>query len=126
MVEVTRDGRRIVYLLRPVTVLGVPVEKVELGPVKLDHLLRWNEGRFDGALALMAELTELTVAALRELTFPDADIVMAEFLNHVPPAIRANIESSQVPHYVEPEARELGPDDEPTEEPGPGIGFEDR
>jgi hypothetical protein len=109
--SVTRGGR-VVELLCPFEHLGRPINEVRFKPVELDHLLRWQAGEFGSSMALMAVLADEEQGTLRALTFPDADRVLAEFMMHLPAAIRADIESGRIPiaspaEAPQPEARSV-------------------
>jgi hypothetical protein len=120
-----------VPLYVPITRAGRTITSIEIAPVKFDHTLRWNEGKFEGgSTALLAELTGLDQATLREMVEVDAQRVMALFMTLLPASIRADIERGVVPVAGEAaEARGATPTPYPmaAPEPGPdhdGVGFD--
>ena len=92
MIERKRTGARRIELVAPFEVgCGRVIEAVEIKPVTLDHVLRWQAGMIGDPIALLAELSGLSADILGQLTYPDADIVMQEFALHCPAAIRVSI-----------------------------------
>lgn len=114
-VTTTRHGGRVVDLYVPQTILGRRIRRVVIAPCRLDHLLRWQDGDFASSIALLAELAGMTEYDLRQLTFPDVDRVMAEFLALLPAGIREDVEAGRthvkpaMPQYDYPQEPELVP-----------------
>jgi hypothetical protein len=102
MAEVRRDGSRTIALLMPFEHLGVMIEAVTFKAPVLDTTLRWQSGQVDGVLNLMSELSGLSVEALGQLRYPDADLVMDHFMAHLPRLISANIANGEVPTPAPP------------------------
>jgi len=129
----TKRGTAIVELYNPLSyqktrITGAPVDAakpetdlIEIGPVKLDHTLRWNQGEFRSTLQLMAALTGMPETALRLLTYPDADRVMAAFLAVLPAQMRDDILNGNIPQS--PQA--YGADEFPQPD-APPIGMPDQ
>lgn len=122
MTEIKRGGMRRIELFCPFDAgCGRTIDAVVLRPATLDHTLRWQQGRIAGPMALLAELSGLGQDVLGQMTYPDADIVLAEFAMHLPPAIRQSIASfapaEQVPEAAPEEIPEpeedgiAGPDE---------------
>lgn len=99
MTEITVTGARRIPLFLPFDVLGRHFDVIEFGPVEFDVTLRWTEGKFPSPVALMAELAGVEEMVIRKIRYPDLPRVMADFLLHVPPEIRADIESGALPVY---------------------------
>jgi hypothetical protein len=100
-VTFAKSGGRRVELFVPFDLAGVHVDAIDIGPVKLDHVLRWSAGEFVSALALLSALSGLKDSALRELRYPDADRVFGVFLDMLPDALRKDIEAGVVPQRPE-------------------------
>ncbi|WP_141688501.1 hypothetical protein [Bradyrhizobium paxllaeri] len=115
-----------VPLYVPITRAGRTITSVEIAPVKFDHTLRWNEGKFEGgSTALLAELTGLDQATLREMIEVDAQRVMALFMTLLPASIRADIEKGVVPVAGDAaQARGVAPTPMAAPEPDHGVGFD--
>jgi len=90
-------ANRTVTLMAPFEHQGRAIDAITLAPVKLDHMLRWKEGRFSSGLALLSELSGIEEPALREMRYPDVDRVMAELHLHLPSVIRTDLEGGHVP-----------------------------
>lgn len=118
----TRKGERRVELYVPLEGLGPqPIESITFKAVTLDQVLRWQSGEINGVLALASELSNLQEPFLRQITYPDAQFVMDEFMAHIPETIRASIAEGRMPVYVGPTPI-AGEDDRPqqvAEEAGP-------
>lgn len=95
----TKGGGRRIELFVPFDFIGERVEAIDIAPAKLDHLLKWQAGKYRTTLALLAELTGHNEATLRQVTFPDADRMMAEFMVVLPEGIRADIQSGRIPVF---------------------------
>ena len=96
-VTLTRSGGRRIELYIPFTHGGVQFDAIEIGPVKLDHVLRWEAGKFKTTLDLLGDMTGLQEATLRQLCYPDAERVFAAFLDMLPSVIRSAIDRGIVP-----------------------------
>ena len=122
MIERKRTGARRVELVAPFDAgCGRIIDAVDIKPVTLDHVLRWQAGLVSDPIALLAELSGLGADILGQLTFPDADIVMQEFALHCPPAIRTSLSQTAIVPSPAPvaEASEQpqGQPDEPEVDP---------
>lgn len=93
MIEDTKAGGRRVFLYLPYN----GVEAITFGPWKLDHTLKWREGKFGSALALMVALSEETEATLRELREPDATRVLNALMDLVPAEIKEDMVAGTIP-----------------------------
>jgi hypothetical protein len=93
----SRDGGRRIELFVPIEFLKRKIDAVTIKPCKLDHFIRWENGEFSTALALLSELTGLQQAALRQINYPDIERVMAAFVNMLPAKIAENINRGEVP-----------------------------
>lgn len=91
------DGRRTVGLYLPYTSGGRVISEVSLAPCTFGHLLRWQDGRIGGGLALLTELSGLTFAQIEGLRQPDDARVMDALLAHVHPDIAEDIRTGRVP-----------------------------
>ena len=96
-VEIKRDGGRRVHFFVTQTPMGKQLQYVDVDPCRLDHVLRWNDGQIESSLMLLSELTRLTEFELQHLTFPDADRLMAAFLEVLPETIRDDINAGRRP-----------------------------
>jgi hypothetical protein len=81
-------------------VAGRKLTSLDVDACRLDHLVRWQEGQIASSMALLAELTRMPEMQLMMLTFPDADRVLAAFLEIVPTPIRDDISNGKVPLSV--------------------------
>jgi hypothetical protein len=126
------DGRRIVGLFVPFDHAGQRVSEIAFQPSTLGHLMRWQDGLIAGALPLMMELTGMERLAIEAIRHPDDERVMAAFLDHVQPAIAADIRDGvrRVPSAGEVDSFTPGPSpgydieqqpDEPPSDYVPGL-----
>jgi hypothetical protein len=121
----TRRGSRRVELFVPIKRGGKEIDAIDIAPAKLDHVVRWGDGKIKGSLALMVELCGIDESTLRELTYPDADRVMAAFLGSLPPAIRNDIDNGIRPLAAPPPAPTMPQDDPiPSDADDAGSGFD--
>lgn len=98
MIERKRTGVRRIELLAPFEAgCGHIIDALELRPVTLDIVLRWQSGAIDGPMALLAELAGVTGDILGLMTYPDCEIVLNEFSLHCPAAIRHSVASAPSP-----------------------------
>ncbi len=99
-------GVKTVELFIPFDFMGNRIEAIRLGPVLLDHSLRWEKGKFKTSIDLLSELSHLQLEALQQLRYPDVDRVMLEFLSILPSQIRDSIQRGEIPapDEEEPEA----------------------
>jgi hypothetical protein len=88
MIRYDRLGGRSVELFLPFTYDKRKVTCITFAPIKYDHTLSWRDGKYANPLALMAAVSGETETLLRELRYPDADRVMAVFIEMLPPEIR--------------------------------------
>lgn len=97
MAEIDRSGKRTVPLFRAIESMGIKLEAIELRAVTLDDVIGWHEGKFGSVFAFLADISEQRVDLIRKLTFPDAQIVLDEFVAHVPTPIREQVRAGVVP-----------------------------
>ena len=92
MNERRKDGSRRIELTNPIDAgCKVVIDHLILKPVRLGHVLRWQNGKIKSAMALLAELSDQVEATLEQLCFSDADMVMGEFALHCPSQIRSTL-----------------------------------
>src|SRR5262245_22960669 len=87
-----RRRGRLIGLMAPVMFDNRPVHELIIAPVRIDHTLRWLQGEINGIHALLSELSGLPQEVIRQIEYPDYDVVMAAFLASLPPEIRNNLE----------------------------------
>lgn len=97
------NGSRTVELFIPFDYKGKKVEAITLAPLKLGHVLRWNEGAWKRSIDLLVEMAGVDEAVIRELRYPDADRVMETFLTMLTVEIRGDIDNNRIPIKREPE-----------------------
>jgi hypothetical protein len=97
MSEGNNRGGFCVPLTVPITHAGITIDVINIAPPRLDHTMRWSEGKFATAVALLAELAGLDEGVLRAITYPDVDRVMGAFMLLLPPAISADINRGVAP-----------------------------
>jgi hypothetical protein len=119
----TRQGGRRIELFAPFRLAGRLIACIDLQPLRLDHVLRWQDGEYPNAVALMAELAGMKVEAIRQVCYPDTDRVMAAFLEMLPPHVREDVTSGVVPIVPQaaPPAPAPAPEVEPTAAFVPGF-----
>lgn len=122
----TRTASRKIELFVPIKRAGKTLDVIEIASAKLDHVVRWGEGKIKGSLALLVELSGLDEGTLRELTYPDADRVLSAFMASLPPSIRNDIDSGVHPiSQQSPVASDLAPEEidqpAPGDDAGPGF-----
>ena len=102
---ITHDklGGRTVYLYLPFDFNGRKIESITLSPLRLGHVLNWNEGRWKNMIDLLVELAGVEEAVIRDLRYPDADRVVEAFIGMMTPEIRVDIESGRIPIKTEPD-----------------------
>jgi hypothetical protein len=97
MISLDKNGGRTIHLFLPFEYNGKKIESIVIGPMRFGHVLRWNEGDWKTAVALLTELAGVDEAVIRELRYPDADRVMDTFLQMLPPEIRNDISEGRIP-----------------------------
>jgi hypothetical protein len=103
MVALDKSGGRRIELFIPFEYEGSLVEGVEIGAPQFDHVIRWQEGEYKSALALLSAMSGMTQVCLRKLRYPDAERVFAAFMDMLPDAIRADVQAGIAPRAVEAE-----------------------
>jgi hypothetical protein len=98
-------GERRHDLLLPFEWQGKRVEAIVLRPSTLDDQLRWQEGFFPNAIALLAELAGLDETTVRQVRFPDAEMVEVAFMDHIPRLIAEDIRNGRNPADINPRDR---------------------
>jgi hypothetical protein len=96
---ITHDklGGRTVQLYIPFDYMGKRVESITLSPLRLGHVLRWNEGHWKTMIELLVDMSGVEESLIRDIRYPDADRVMEAFLSLLTPEIRGDIEAGNVP-----------------------------
>jgi hypothetical protein len=103
MIKNDKTGGRTIDLFIPFEFNKKQVDAVVFGPLKLGHVMLWNEGHWGSMLEFMAELAGVDVVILRELRYPDADRVTEVFMGMLTPEIRNDVEVGRVPQKQTPE-----------------------
>lgn len=117
-----RDGSRKVELFIPFkSHAGQEITEITLAPVTLETFTRWQEGRFETALALLADLAGLPLTTVQQIRYPDADRVMAEFGYHLPLVIREDVENGRIPIPSPEVARAMREAPDMTDSPQPPL-----
>lgn len=112
MITLDKSGGRTIHLFIPFEYNGKAVSQIALAPLRLGHVLRWNEGAWKTSIELMVELSGVDEAVIRELRYPDADRVMEAFMALVTPQIREDITNGQIPLKQPPAWSDQPPPDE--------------
>jgi hypothetical protein len=126
----TRTRGRRIELLAPFSYAGHKIDVIDIKPPKFDHVLRWQARQLFNGLTLLAEMTGLTEGALRQMEYPDAEIVLKAFMDSLPSLIRDDINSGEAPMSVAA-ASQVGltpvdDDDDAASVPGTGFNVEGR
>jgi len=110
MITLDKSGGRSIQLFIPFEFNNKKIEAITLAPLRLGHVIRWNEGAWKTSIELLVELAGVDQAIIRELRYPDADRVMDSFMALLTPEIRADIAEGRIP--IKDEFG--GPEKEPT------------
>jgi len=94
-VIIRRTGIWSVELMRPLMHNGRSIDQIDIKPPRWDHQIRLAQQEITSMLGLLSEMTGLPEKLLRELTYPDVDVVMLAFHNVLPPIMRDNFQSGQ-------------------------------
>jgi len=105
MISHDKTGGRTIHLFIPFEYNGKQVTSITLAPLRLGHVIRWNEGVWRSMIDLLVDLAGVDKAVIHELRYPDADRVLDNFMQMLTPEIRDDIANSRIPL--------------PTEEPTP-------
>jgi hypothetical protein len=105
-----KSGGRRVELFAPYTSSGKQITAIEIAPVKLDHVIRWDERKYTSQLMLLSELSGLPEMTLRQMTYPDVDRVLTAFWGMLPPAILNNLSLVTASPMAPPPAEEVDPE----------------
>jgi hypothetical protein len=105
-----KNGGRRVDLFAPFNSSGKSITAVEIAPVKLDHVIRWDERKFTSQLQLLSELSGLPEMTLRQMTYPDVDRVLTAFWGMLPPAILNNLNLVSASPLAPPAIEDAIPD----------------
>jgi hypothetical protein len=97
MISMDNNGGRTIHLFIPFDYKNKKVTSISLAAPCLGHALRWTEGDWSSAIALLVELAGVDEAVIRSLRYPDADRVMDQFLTMLPPDIRSDIADGRIP-----------------------------
>ena len=103
MIKHEKTGGRSVGLFIPFEFGGKQYDSITFGPLKLGHVMLWNEGHWSSMMEFMAALAEIEVNVLREIRYPDADRVTEVFMAMMTPEIRNDVETGRVPQKRTPE-----------------------
>ena len=90
-------GGRTVHLFIPFEHGGKKIEKVSFQPLRLGHVLKWNEGEWRSMIGLLVALADVSEEVIRDLRYPDADRIMETFLSMLTPEIRDDIGNNRIP-----------------------------
>jgi len=101
MIALDKSGGRRIELFIPFEYEGMMVEVIEIGAPQFDHVIRWQEGEYKNALALLSAMSGMTQLCLRKLRYPDAERVFAAFMDTLPDVIRADVQGGVAPRAVE-------------------------
>ncbi len=93
-------------LFIPFELNGKQYDSITFGPLKLGHVILWNEGHWGSMIEFMAFLAEVDLSVLRELRYPDADRVTEAFMTMMTPEIRNDVEVGRVPQKRTEEQKE--------------------
>jgi len=108
MIKNDKTGGRTIELFIPFEFNKKQYDAITFGPLKLGHVMLWNEGHWPSMLEFMAELASIEVTILRELRYPDADRVTEIFMSMLTPEIRNDVEVGRVPQKQTPEITAAG------------------
>jgi len=97
MITQNNTGGRTIQLFIPFDFQGRRIDAITLSPLRLGHVLSWNEGRWKAMIELLVELAGVEENVIRELRYPDADRVMEAFMAMVSPEMRLDIEQGRIP-----------------------------
>jgi hypothetical protein len=101
MITLDKTGGRTIQLYIPFEFNKRKIETITLAPLRLGHVLRWNEGAWKTMIELLVELAGVEEAVIRELRYPDADRVIDAFMALLTPEIRNDIVNGQIPLKAE-------------------------
>jgi hypothetical protein len=90
----------------PIAIAGRVIPSITVAPARFDHVMRWEEGKIDGAHALLLELTGLGETELRAMAVPDSSRLMAIFVASLPDQLRKSMAEGAPPRAAEPAARQ--------------------
>lgn len=109
MASAVRHGSRTYYLLVPVSVAGAEVASVTFRPFVYGDFEDWEAGRIDGPNGMMSalwcRLSGLTHAHMRAMQYPDTDLCMAEFMQHLPRSLTEAMARGEYPAPAEPSSQ---------------------
>jgi hypothetical protein len=97
MISLDKTGGRTVHLFIPFDQNGKKIESISFAPLRLGHVLRWNEGAWKSSLDLMVELSGVDESILRDVRYPDAERVTDAFMAILTPEIRDDITNGRIP-----------------------------
>jgi hypothetical protein len=100
MIRHEKTGGRSVELFIPFELGKKKIDAITFGPLKLGHVMLWNEGNWPSMMEFMAHLADVEIAVLRELRYPDADRVTEVFMSMLTPEIRNDVEIGRVPQKI--------------------------
>jgi hypothetical protein len=97
MIKNDKNGGRAVDLYIPFEFKKQTIATITFSPLKLGHVLLWNEGHWKNMIEFMTELAGVEEAVIRELRYPDADRVTEAFMSLLTQELRNDIEVGRVP-----------------------------
>jgi hypothetical protein len=100
MISLDKTGGRTIHLYIPFEHNGKQITSITLAPLRLGHVLRWNEGAWKTSIELLVDMAGVDVAVIRELRYPDADRVLDSFMQMLTPEIREDITNNRIPRVV--------------------------
>lgn len=92
-----RDGGWTVELITPVKTGQGDVSIIDISPPSFNHVIRWGSDEIPSTLALLSELSGVSEATLKALTYPDVNRVMKAFYEVLPPELRSQFEKGAKP-----------------------------
>jgi hypothetical protein len=103
MITYDKLGGRTIQLYIPFEFNGRKIESISLAPLRLGHVLGWNEGQWKNMIELLVVMAGVEESIIRELRYPDAERVVETFIGMLTPEIRADIESGRIPVKAAPD-----------------------
>jgi hypothetical protein len=100
MTTAARDGRgrRRVTLYVPVEGQSPqPLTEIVFAPVTAELMWRWEDGKVDGVVGLMCELSGWSRDWIGAIQYPDYEYVVQEFMAHLPARLRTSIANGEIP-----------------------------
>src|SRR4249920_3873386 len=106
MPEITtirRTGGWCVELAAPLQMGGKIVDQIEIKPIDIATLTRWQRGDIGSSMALLSELCGIPEQILHTIKYPDADRVLLALYQTVPLPIQNDFTQGNRPLATAPE-----------------------